>query len=303
MQKREIIAFALALAACLLWSGNFVTARGVHEWIPPLSLAFWRWTVASVVILPFAWPHLIRQWPLVRRHWRFLLVMGAASVAAYNTLIYFAAHHTGSHNIALISSTAPIWTLFLAGVIGTERLSRYKAGGAALAFIGALVIITRGAPQQVWHMTWNAGDLMLLLAAWIWAAYCVLLHYKPKTMHQLTFLAAIFIIGVLCLLPFYALDVADGQVTPFTPEAWAAYLYVGIAASVLAWFAWNHAVQEIGPVKAGLVYYMIPVFSGVLAVLFLGEPPALYHFAGFVLIFSGIVISNLRKLGLVRKDA
>lgn len=302
MPKKEMFAYGLALAACLLWSGNFITARGVHEWIPPLSLAFWRWSVAMLVVLPFGLPHVIRQWPLLRKHWRFMLVMGVSSVSAYNSLIYFAAHYTSSHHIALISSTAPIWTLLLAGLMGTERLSRYKIGGATFAFIGALVIVTRGKPETMLAVGWNTGDMMLLAAAWIWAGYCVLLHYKPKDMHQLTFLTAIFGIGLSCLAPFYFYDITHGNPTPFTGAAWAAYLYVGIAASVLAWLSWNNAVHAIGPVKAGLVYYMIPVFSGVLAVLLLNEPPAFYHFAGFALIFTGIIVSNLRKLGLTRES-
>lgn len=302
MQKKEIIALALALVACLLWSGNFVTARGVHEWIPPLALAFWRWTVAVLVVAPFGLPHLLRQWPLVRQHWKYLFVMGAASVGAYNTLIYLASSHTTSHHLALISSTAPIWTLLLAGLLGTERLSRYKLGGAAFAFAGALVIVTHGELGKLFAVEWNHGDRLILLAAWIWAGYCVMLHYKPKEMHQLTFLTAIFVVGLTCIAPFYAWEVASGRPTPFTAQAWAAYTYVGIASSVLAWFAWNNAVQAIGSVKAGLVYYMIPVFSGVLAVIFLDEPPALYHVAGFLLIFTGIVVSNLRKLGLTKSD-
>lgn len=299
MPRSHVIAYLLALAACLLWSGNFVIARGVHEWIPPFALAFWRWSVASAVILAFGWRIWWQQRALVAAHWKYLFLMGATSVGAYNTLIYLAADYTSAHHLALISSTAPIWTLLLAGLMGTERLSRFKIGGAMFAFAGALVIVTHGQLARLLAVEWNHGDQLILLAAWIWAGYCVLLHYKPKEMRQFTFLCSIFPIGLLCILPFYLWEVTTGEATPFTAEAWAAYGYVGIASSVLAWFAWNSAVHAIGPVKAGLVYYMIPVFSGVLAVLFIHEPPALYHAVGFALIFSGIIISNLRKLGLV----
>lgn len=301
MQRNHLIAYGFALAACLLWSGNIVIARGVHESVPPFALAFWRWTIAAAVIAPFGLPHLRRQWPLFRRHWRFLLVVGAASVGAYNTLLYLAAHHTSSHHLALISSTAPIWTLLLAGIFGVERLSRYKIGGAVFAFVGAFVIVTHGEWERLSAVEWNTGDRLVLLAAWIWAGYCVVLHYKPKDMHQLAFLTAIFVTGLGCIAPFYLWEALTQHPTPFTAEAWAAYAYVGVASSVLAWFAWNSAVHEIGPVKAGLVYYMLPVFSGALAVLFLDESPALYHAAGFALIFAGILVSNLRKLGWVKE--
>ena len=139
--RNQTIAIALSLLACVLWSGNFFIARGVHEWIPPVTLAFWRWVVAFAVICPLGLPHVLRQWPLIRQHLPFLIGMGVLSVGLYNTLIYIAGHYTNAHNIALIACTAPIWTLFLAGLFGVERLSRFKLGGAICAFIGALVVI------------------------------------------------------------------------------------------------------------------------------------------------------------------
>ncbi|MGB1539433.1 MAG: DMT family transporter [Rickettsiales bacterium] len=300
MSKKEVTAFSFALLACLIWSGNFLTARGVHEWIPPFGLAFWRWSVAIAVITPFGLPHMRRQWSLICRHWKFLGVMGVLSVGAYNTLIYLAAHYTTTHHIALISSTAPIWTLLLAGIIGTERLSRYKVGGAVFAFTGSLVIIAQGNLQLLLQQEWNHGDILLLLAAWIWAIYCIMLHYKPKDLHPLAFLNVIFGVGLLCIAPFYAWETIQGHPAPFTVEAWISYGYTGIAASVLAWGAWNYAVHGMGAVKAGLVYYTIPMFSGILAFVLLKEPIALYHVIGFALIFTGIVISSLRKMGLAQ---
>lgn len=297
MTRTNYTAIGLALLACLLWSGNFITARGVHEFIPPFTLAFWRWCVALAFIAPFGARYVRRDWPLIRSHWKYLAVMGIFGVGCYNTMIYLAAHHTTAHHIALISSTAPIWTLFLAGLIGTERLTRYKTGGATIAFAGSLMIISQGDPASILTLQWNRGDLILLAAAWVWAGYCVGLHYKPDAMHAMTLLTCIFAIGIVFLLPFYLVEAAS-KPTPFTANALAAYAYVGIAASVIAWFAWNNAVHAIGSIKAGLVYYTIPLFSGLLAVWLLDEPLALYHFIGFILIFSGIVVSHLRKMRL-----
>ena len=294
--RNQTIAIALSLLACVLWSGNFFIARGVHEWIPPVTLAFWRWVVAFAVICPLGLPHVLRQWSLIRQHLPFLIGMGLLSVGLYNTLIYIAGHYTNAHNIALIACTAPIWTLFLAGLFGVERLSRFKLGGAICAFIGALVVITQGHFSALSSLQGNQGDLLLLLAAWIWAFYSVLLHYKPRELHQLAFLTIIFAVGLAALTPFYMWE-ATTHPTPFTLHAWGIYLYVGIAASVVAWFAFNASVQRIGPVKTSLIYFTIPVFSGALAILFLDEPLAAYHLMGFGLILTGIVISNLRKLG------
>lgn len=296
-----LIAIGYALLASILWAGNFAIARGVHEWIEPFTLAYWRWLVAFAAFLPFSYKALRREWPVVRASWKFILVMGTLGVGTYNTLVYMAGHYTSTHHISLIASTAPIWTLALAGIFGTERLSRYKIGGALLAFIGALVIVTHGHLESALYIDWNNGDILVLIAALLWGFYCVMLHYKPKGLSTHVFLTVIIAVGMVVVLPFYIWEAVYVAPTPFTVEAWGIYLYVGVASSVVAWMAWNMAVQMIGPVKASLVYYTVPVFSAVMAVFLLDEPLFVYHFAGFACICAGIVISNLRKLGIVHQ--
>jgi drug/metabolite transporter (DMT)-like permease len=300
MPKKELTALLLALLACLIWSGNFVIARGAHDFIMPVTLSFWRWLVALVVIIPIGYKHVRKQWPSIKKHWKYFTFMGVFGVALFNTLVYSAGHYTSAHHIALISATAPIWTLLMAGMLGHDKFSRYKVMGALCAFLGALVIISHGKLQFLLDEKWNTGDLILVFSAFLWAVYCVALHYKPKQVTTKSFLTVIIAIGTAALLPFYIWEATTVAPTPFTIEAWSIYLYVGIASSVIAWFAWNHSVHTIGSVKTGLVYYTIPIFSSILAIFLLHEPLANYHFVGFVFVFLGIVLSNLKKVVWVR---
>ncbi len=301
MTKTQTMAFGAALISCMFWAGNFVMARGVHEWVMPFTLSFWRWLVALIVLLPYGMPHVIKQFPIIRQHWKYFICMGFISVCAFNSLIYTAAHYTTTHHITLISATSPIWTLVIAGVIGLERMSRYKIGGAACALLGALVIICNGDIWSIGALEWNKGDLIIVVSAVIWAVYSVGLQYKPKGISMRCQLTSFIIVGLVFLVPCYSWELWRGYDTPFNMKAWIAYLYVGIFGSVVAWFLWNYAIQTIGSVKSGLVYYTIPAFSAVLAVILLGEPLEPYHFYGFALVVAGIIISNLRKLGIVRR--
>lgn len=301
MAKKEFYALLMALLACLVWSGSFVIARGVHESIPPFALAFWRWVVALLVIIPIGYSHTKTQWQLIKSNWKFFVVIGILSVGIFNSIVYVAAHYTTTHHIAIISSTSPIWTLLLAGLLGIEKLSRYKVIGAVSAFIGALVIVTHGKLLDIFSIVWNFGDILLLISALVWAIYCVMLHYKPAGINPKALMLVIITIGTAFLLPFYGYEVLGGSTTPFTPKAVAAYLYLGIGSSIVSWFAWNYSIHTIGSVKTGLVYYTIPIFTSSLAILILGEPLEGYHWVGFILVFLGIVISNVSKIQYVIK--
>ncbi|MDG1726953.1 MAG: DMT family transporter [Emcibacteraceae bacterium] len=302
MSNSEFSAILIALSACIIWSGNFVIAQGVNEWITPMTLAFWRWFIAFLFVLPIGYKYVKRDWHLIKSQFKYLLAMGIIGVGLYNTFIYFAGQFTTTHHIAIVSSAAPIGTLLIAGICGIERLSRYKVLGAFCALIGALMVVTHGNPLLVFNQDWNAGDIILIFSTLIWAAWSVAITYKHKDMSTRSFLTVIIAIGTLFLLPLYLWELAYVAPTPFTLEACGIYLYVGIFASVIAWFAWQHSVETIGSVKTSLIYYTMPVFSGILAILILEEPIETYHVIGFILVCAGIVISNLRKLGIIKKS-
>jgi len=286
------LAIAAALVACLMWAGNFVIARGVHEWMPPFALAFWRWVAASAFLLPFGWSALRREWPVIRRNWAYLGAMGIIGVGSFNTLIYIAAQYTTTHQIAIIASTTPIFTLIIAGLFAIEPLSRMKAAGACMALGGALLVITRGDPAIILSQAWNRGDVIVLLAAIIWACWSLGLRFKPEGLSTRAFLATASTIGVLWLLPFYVWEWQVAGPTPFNAQIVGIVLYVGLAASVLAWFCWQYAVETIGAVNTSLIYYTTPLFSAGLAIVILGEGLMWYHLAGFALVFGGIVVSR-----------
>lgn len=301
MTRKELFAILLAFAACMIWSGNFVIAQGVNEWIRPITLGFWRWFFAFLCILPIGIKKTIEEWDIIRRNWKYLTLMGIIGIGIYNTVIYFAGQFTTTHHIAIISCTAPIGTLIIAGVMGVERLSRYKVIGAVCAFIGALVVVTHGNIGNILNQDWNSGDIILIFSTLIWASWSVAVTYKPKELSSRSFLTVIMGIGAIFLLPFYIWEVIYVAPTPFTLEAISIYLYVGIFASVIAWFFWQHSVETVGSVKTSLIYYSMPLFSGLLAILILSEPVEQYHLIGFTMVLLGIFISNLRKLGFVDK--
>lgn len=300
MTKKTFIALCFALLACFFWAGNFIVARGVQEIVPPFSLAMLRWVVAFIFILPIGFKHVVEGRKAILASWKYMLFMGVFGVGVFNTTIYLAAHYTNTHHLSLITSTAPIWTLLIAGILKIENLSINKILGAILAFIGALLIVTEGHLTEIMTISWNKGDMIVLFGSLMWALYCVMLTYKPVQINTRAFLTVIIFIGAVALMPFSFYEIAMGAYIPFDVKAIGVYLYIGVAASVVSWFAWNHAIHTIGSVKTSLVYYTIPIMSGVMAVYFLDEPLEAYIIYGFIFVCLGIVISNVRKLGFIK---
>jgi drug/metabolite transporter (DMT)-like permease len=291
-KKNTIIAILIGLTACIIWSGNFVIARGVHEWMNPIGFAFWRWIVAFSCIAPFALPHLKTNLKYFKQNPKIYIAMGFIGVGFFNTVIYQAAHFTTANNISLLAATSPIWTLFLAGVFKLEPLNRNKIIGIFVAFSGALSIILKGDISTILHMDFNKGDMMVLVASWAWAFYSLVVKFKHKDMNPFFLMFLITFFGLLVLTPMYGIEIYYKGATPFSMKALYVYLYVGIGASVIAWYLFNKSIFMVGAVRTSLIYYTMPIFSGILSIIYLGEHFSLYHAAGFLLILSGIIISN-----------
>jgi len=283
-----------ALAATILWSGNFVAARGIAHAIPPFQLNFWRWLLALACTLPLALPKLRADWPGMRRNWRYLALMGLAGVAALNTLIYKAAQTTESLNMALLVPTAPIMILVLARIFHEEPITPRRLAGVAAVLAGVLVLFSRGDWHALARVHFAAGDLWALAGVACFAAYSFFMRYRPRDISLEGFTAATFAWGLLLSLPGVAWEAA---VLP--PPAWSrsvaiGILYVGIGCSFAAYLLWTKAISAIGPVLAGIVYYSLPLFTAVEATLVLGEHIAPFHVVGGACIACGILVATLR---------
>jgi len=281
-----------ALAATVIWSGNFVIARGVADAIPPATLAFFRWAVACVALAPFAWKPLRREWPQLRRNAGYLALTALLGVTLFNTLIYLAGRSTETLNLSLISTCIPAFILLLSRIFLGEALTPARLGGLAAALAGVLLLTTRGHPETLLALQPNPGDLWMLLAALLFAAYSILVRRKPESIGPTALLGASFGLGLLFLLPWTALEVALGPSPKFSPPVLGAIAYIGLGASLAAYWLWSRALTDIGPSRAGIIYYSLPLFSGIEAALLLGEPITWVHLASGALIIGGIRLSN-----------
>ncbi len=294
MLNRLANPYLLITLAVLFWSGNMVVGRGIRGDIPPLTFAFWRWVIALALVLPFALPHLKRQWPLLRQGWKSLVVLGLLGIGGYNTFAYLALQSTEATNASLLNSFVPIATIAISWAFLKKPLSRLQAAGVLISLCGAITIVSKGDLQVLAHLNLNVGDLWMLAAVLDWAIYTVALAWRPAGLHPMLMLGATMIVGIVALAPCYAWEITQGRVLNLTPNALLGLAYVGVLPSFVGYVFYNRGVAEVGPGKASLFIHLMPVFGTLLAALFLGEAPQWYHFTGIALIFTGIALTMKR---------
>lgn len=277
----------------LFWAGNTVVGRSVAGHVPPVAMSFIRWSVGFLILLPFAWPHLRRDWPQIRAHLGLMTMLAVTGISAYNTMAYTGLQYTQALNGLLLQSIGPlfiaIWTFLLFG----ERLSVAQGVGITVSLLGVLTIISHGDPALLAGVQFNRGDLWLIAALLIFGFYSALTKRRPR-IHAVSFLAFTMGWGAAWLIPVVALEMAQGyRLTPDI-ETVAALAYVSVFPSVIAYLFFNRAIELVGPNRTAPFMHLTPLFGSVLAIVLLGERLQFFHAAGYALILGGITIATRR---------
>lgn len=281
---------ALAVVATVVWSGSFVAARALHDSVPPVQQAFWRWVIALVAVAPFAAREAWRQRALLRRHLRFVLLAAFLGVTVYNTLVNQAGVSTSAGNMGMIMAASPV-LMAVYERVGGVRLGARRVAGMLIACVGVVLLVGKGSLSIA---DFTTGDLWMIAAATCFASYSALLRRRPAELAGLTFLFATFAVGTAMLVPAYAMSVsAEGTFAP-TPATVGPLLYVGVASSAVAFFAWNKAISLIGAARAGAVYYLQPVCVAALSYAVLGERTTMTQLLCMALILGGVVLGAAR---------
>jgi len=293
LQNRQIISgYFFAIGATAIWSGNFIIARGLSDGIPPISLAFWRWVVAVIVFLPFALRPLIVEWGILKKNILYLSITALLGITIFNTLIYFAGHTTTAINLSLISITFPVFIVILSRIFFRKPITLNKGIGIILVATGVVLLITKGNISRLLNISFAIGDVWMLAAALTFAIYSILLKHKPKMLSIWAFQLSTFILGLIFLFPFFIWEYVTTPPVEFDTKIVSSILYVGIFASLSAFVLWNKAIMAVGPSKAGMIYYILPLLNGLLAYIFLKENISIIHFYSVLLIISGILTAN-----------
>jgi drug/metabolite transporter (DMT)-like permease len=283
--------YLLLSLTALFWAGNIVLGRYVAGHVPPMTLSCVRWIGAFFMLLPFAWPHLVQDWPALRARLPLMLGLSVTGYAVNNALSYWALQYTQALNALLIQSSGPLfvalWSLTLFGV----RLTWAQFAGITISLAGVLTIILGGDLGALASIRFNKGDVMFAGAVLSFGLYSALMPRRPVT-HQLSLITFTTGCGALLLVPSSIWEYSNGFTLKFDALTIVTLIFVVIFPSTLAYTFFNRGIALIGPNRAAPFFHLVPVFGSAMAILLLGEQPRLFHLIGYLLVLAGIVIAS-----------
>lgn len=296
-KKDQILGICLAVLATMVWAGNFVISKGVSQLIGPITLAFLRWSLATIIITPIAWSAFKKEKQYIKENIKYLFWVSLSGIALFNTCIYVSGHFTSAINMALIGTTSsPIFATIFAVVFLKEKIIASRLIGLVICITGILILLSKGSFEKLLSLHFGIGDLWILAAGFCFAIYSVLVRKKPTTISSLHFLMLIFSMGAIMLFPFCLIESWYLPKPQFTAPLIGSILYLGFGTSVVAFLCWNIALQKLGTSRTVLFGNLTPIFSTIEAVLILGEKFTTIHLVSGLMVIFGLVIANLQSL-------
>ncbi len=292
--KVRMAGILLAFSAVVFWAGNYITARLIVGSLPPLTANFLRWLTALIIILPFCWKDVRHDWPLMRARWRVVVPASLLIVTCMNSCIFLASRTTTSINMTLVATSSPIFMLVFSRLFNKEAITPVRLLGMALAIFGIAWLITGGRFSLLQGIGTNQGDWWMVGCAFSFAGYSVLLQRFPEGRTLLGWMAVVYAIGLVPLIPLVAWEFSANPVLRFGVRELVALLYLGLCASILAFLCWQGAISRIGPARAGTIYYLLPLITALLAAPILGEVITRTHIISAVFILGGVIIASRR---------
>ncbi|KYF54825.1 hypothetical protein BE08_11210 [Sorangium cellulosum] len=301
--RDQRVAHILLFVTPALFTANMVVARATADFIPPVALAELRWLGVVLVLLwlgvvlvllPFCGRELWRGRDALRRGWARYALLGLLGMGICGAGVYLGAATTTATNIGLIYAASPVLIILLSRAMFGDRLSLRQGLGTALALAGVLAIVLRGDPAALLSLRFSAGDLIILVCAISWALYTVLLKRWPDSLGVTARLTAIALAGVIVMLPPLGWELVRRGPPDFDSRTIAAVLTLVLVPGVGAYATYGYITQHLGPSRTGLVLYLSPVYTAVMAWLLLGEAFAFYHWLGAALVLPGLFFATHR---------
>lgn len=287
--------YLLALTAIFFWSFNIIIASYFATSLTPLEIAFGRWFIASLILVPMAWHGLKSNWNLLWENKLLVLSLAITGIVLDNTLIYYAGRTTSAVNMGLLDVTGPIFLVLLSRIFLKTPISAQQILGLIIAVFGVVVIILQGDLTAISKFKLVSGDFIMLANTFCFAVYSLLQAKRPPQISQSTLLGATAVTGVIIIIPFLWATVSTTHFLELKPVDFAVFIYLGIFNSVLSYLSWNTALAKIGNIKTSIIYYLLPIFSGIEAYLILGEKIFISQLIGGLLVIAGIALVTIHK--------
>jgi len=287
-------AYLALVIATLCWGGNAVAGKLAVGHVSPMTLTFWRWFIATVIIFAISAPQLRKDWPVVRKNLPILIFLGVMGYVVFNAALYTAVNYTTAINVTVEQVLIPMLIFVMNFALFRMKVSWAQVFGFTLTFIGGLITAVHGDFETLRTLTVNIGDAIMMIAIVGYAIYTVALRWRPMVNWR-TLMAVPALVAMLFSIPLAAWEYSSGRMIWPDTTGWIVALYTAVFASLIAQVLYIVGVGKIGANRAGLFINLVPVFGTLLSVAIIGEDLQIFHIVALALALCGIAIAEWGK--------
>ena len=286
-------AYFMLVCATLFWAGNFTLAKFAYlENIPPNSLAFLRWCLVWIILLPFTYKEIFLIKYDIKKNLSLFLILGSTSVCIFTSFTYNALNYTQVINASLFNTAIPVTIIFVCFLLKIEKTNIFQLSGLFISVLGILAIITRLDLNILLSLNFNKGDLFMIGAIIAWGVYSAYLRKRNFDVSLLALVQIICTFGLIFLLPLFFIDIIQDKVVEINSNFFYILFYIALFPSIGSYYCWAGAVAIIGANRAGIFLSLIPLFSTIFAIILFNEKFLFFHLIGSILIILGLFLSN-----------
>ena len=296
MFSKDKTAYIFLILATLFWSGNFIVgkAAGLFD-IPPFTLNSYRWLFAWLILAPFTLKEIYKIRFHILDNLKYVLILGITSITLFNSIVYYSLQFTQVISGVLMISTIPVMIIFFSSLLKIEKTNLYQVAGVIFSMLGVVVIVTQLNEEKIKELSFNKGDLSIIVAMLSWALYSALLKKKKLELSQLSLLQVIISAGLIFLLPIYIIEMNQGRIVTLELPFILTLIYVVLFPGLASFICWIKGIGLIGANRSGIFLHLMPIFSTIMAILIFNEQFMIFHLVGALFIISGIFLSSKGK--------
>ena len=273
-------------------ASNLVVARGGVEFVPPISLAFWRWTVVVLILLPFTFSLLIKNLKLIKKEFKKLFFLGAMGCGVCGAFPFLAGETTTVTNMGIIYTSSPIFIILISAIFFNEKVNFIKIIGLVSCLIGVFAIIIKGDLNLLLNLSFTIGDLWMLAASIGWALYSIYLFYWKSELPIFQRFTLVAFFGAVSLFPFYIIEEIAVQRTFFNSQFFLWVVFAAISPGIIAFTLYTQAQKSLGASLTGFTLYIFTIYAAIYGFIFFNEKLEFFHYIGTILVFFGVYLAK-----------
>ena len=292
MFKNSYLPFLLLFIQPVFMASNLVVARGGIEYVPPISLAFWRWVFVFLILLPFTYFSLKKNYTIIKKEYQKLFFLGAMGCGVCGAFPFLAGKTTSVANMGIIYTSSPIFIILISGIFFNEKINLMKIIGLISCLVGVFIIIIKGDLNLLMNLNFTIGDLWMLAAAMGWALYSIYLFYWKTNLPIFQRFTLIAFFGVVSLFPFYITEEIIFERTLFNSDFFIWVIFAAVSPGIIAFTLYTHVQKTLGASLTGFTLYIFTIYAAIYGFIFFDEKLEPYHYAGTLLVFFGVYLAK-----------